>query len=138
MAGEDLKIDLEGSNYHEATLVFSAETGNYTLVRDGNPVGNDLPDFSDRVRVSSSGITIRSVNASDVGRYRLYDRKERLVSVIKMKLVGKFSLDICCREISPFFQVVFLCMTPVHLISLGMFQPPTQHSVNVLTYNLFH
>lgn len=87
VAGEDLGIDLEGSNYHEATLVFSGEAGNFTLVRDGNPVGNDLGDYSDRVKVSSSRITIAHVNTSDVGRYRLYDRKDRLVSVTKMKLV---------------------------------------------------
>lgn len=113
MAGEDLGIDLEGSNYHEATLVFSGETGNVTLVRDGNPVGNDLGDYSDRVKVSSSRITIAHVNTSDVGRYRLYDRKDRLVSVTKMKLIGKFFFqDIvahCFRDIFPLFP---LCAPP--------------------------
>lgn len=94
VAGEDLGIDLEGSNYHEATLVFFGDAVNFTLVQNGNPVGNDLPDYSGRVRVSSSRITISNVNTSDVGKYRLFDRKDRLVSVTKMKLIGKFSLNL--------------------------------------------
>ncbi|XP_063075361.1 wu:fc21g02 isoform X2 [Engraulis encrasicolus] len=89
VAGEDLYISLEGSNYHEATLVFSGESGNYTLVKDGAPVGNDLPDYSGRVKIINSRITITWVNSTDVGRYRLYDSRDRLVSVTKMTLVDE-------------------------------------------------
>ncbi|XP_041950329.1 uncharacterized protein wu:fc21g02 isoform X2 [Alosa alosa] len=87
VAGEDLTINLEGSNQHEATLQFTGDAGNFTLVRDGAEVGNDLADYVGRVKISSRGIIIKSVNVSDVGRYRLFDRRDRLVSVTRMILV---------------------------------------------------
>ncbi|XP_012692379.1 cleavage and polyadenylation specificity factor subunit 6 [Clupea harengus] len=87
VAGEDLNINLEGSNEHEATLVFTGEAANITLVRDGAAVGNDLADYAGRVKISSYAIIISYVNTSEVGRYRLFDRRDRLVSVTKMTLV---------------------------------------------------
>ena len=98
VAGEDLNINLEGSNEHEATLVFTGEAANITLVRDGAAVGNDLADYAGRVKISSYAIIISYVNTSEVGRYRLFDRRDRLVSVTKMTLVGKFRLSICFRD----------------------------------------
>ncbi|XP_062377219.1 wu:fc21g02 isoform X2 [Sardina pilchardus] len=89
VAGEDLSISLEGSNHHEATLQFTGEAGNFTLVRDGAPVGNDLGDYAGRVKISASGIIIKNVNTSDVGRYKLFDRRDRPVSVTRMTLVDK-------------------------------------------------
>ncbi|KAL2097348.1 hypothetical protein ACEWY4_006555 [Coilia grayii] len=89
VAGEDLHISLAGTNYHDITLQFSGEAGNFTLVRDGAPVGNDLPDYAGRVKISSSGINIYNVNTSDVGRYRLYDNRDRLVCITKMNLVDE-------------------------------------------------
>lgn len=84
--GESLSIPLDGIRAEEASLSFSGEGGNFTLVRDGARVSQDLPDYFDRVRTHSRTIEILAVNVSDVGRYRLTDRKDRLVSVTKMDL----------------------------------------------------
>uniref|UniRef100_A0A8C6TP87 Immunoglobulin V-set domain-containing protein n=1 Tax=Neogobius melanostomus TaxID=47308 RepID=A0A8C6TP87_9GOBI len=89
VAGETLSISLEGIREEEASLSFSGEYGNVTLVRRGSRVSQDLPDYFDRVRTHFNSISIIGVNVSDVGHYRLTDRKDRLVSVTRMDLTDR-------------------------------------------------
>ncbi|XP_061580412.1 wu:fc21g02 [Cololabis saira] len=86
IAGESLYIQLEGLEYTHAELSFSGPAGNFTLVRDGAPVAQDLPEYWDRVKVHSSNIEIVHVNTSDEGRYILKDNKNRVVSLTRMDL----------------------------------------------------
>ncbi|KAA8594446.1 hypothetical protein FQN60_011581, partial [Etheostoma spectabile] len=86
IAGESLDISLEGIDLADAVLSFSGEAANVTLVRDGAPVSQDLPDYWDRVKTHSMNIEIRNVNTSDVGRYTLRDRRNRVVSITRMDL----------------------------------------------------
>lgn len=88
--GDALSVSLEGIREDHATLTFSGEYGNVTLVRDGARVSQDLPDYFDRVRVRAKTIEILKVNFSDVGRYRLFDNKDRLVSVTRMDLTDHY------------------------------------------------
>ncbi|XP_042340261.1 formin-A isoform X2 [Plectropomus leopardus] len=86
VAGESLSISLEGIDLADAKLLFSKETANITLVRDGARVSQDLPDYWDRVQTHSMSIEIRNVNFSDEGHYTLKDRRDRIVSVTRMDL----------------------------------------------------
>ncbi|XP_029989212.1 uncharacterized protein LOC115418832 [Sphaeramia orbicularis] len=86
IAGESLYVSLEGIGEMDATLRFSGEHANQTLVRDGALVSQDIPDYWDRLRIHTKNIEIRNVNYTDVGRYYLYDRKNRLVSITRMDL----------------------------------------------------
>ncbi|XP_047435508.1 DNA-directed RNA polymerase II subunit RPB1 [Mugil cephalus] len=87
LAGESLYISLEGVNMADASLSFSGQSANVTLVRDGARVSQDLPDYWDRVQTHSSNIEIRHVNFTDEGRYTLTDRRDRVVSITKMDLI---------------------------------------------------
>ncbi|KAK7930081.1 hypothetical protein WMY93_006476 [Mugilogobius chulae] len=89
VAGRSLYVSLEGIRQEDATLKFSGESANVTLVRDGALVSQELPDYFDRVRFSSRNIEIVSVNVSDVGHYHLFDRKGRLVSMTRLDLTDK-------------------------------------------------
>ncbi|XP_072239778.1 uncharacterized protein [Leuresthes tenuis] len=84
--GESLYISLEGIDLADALLSFSGGNANVTLVRDGAPVSQDLPDYWDRVQTHFKNIEIRHVNYSDEGHYTLRDRRERVVSVTRMDL----------------------------------------------------
>ncbi|KAF7652413.1 hypothetical protein LDENG_00097220 [Lucifuga dentata] len=84
--GESLYVSLEGIELADATLLFSGEAINVTLVSDGAQVSQDLPDYWDRVRTHNLNIEILNVNTSDVGRYILKNRMDRVVSVIRMDL----------------------------------------------------
>ncbi|TKS69359.1 hypothetical protein D9C73_003423 [Collichthys lucidus] len=86
IAGENLKINLDGIKLGDATLQFSGEAGNFTLVRDGARVSQDLPDYFDRVVTQHNSIIIKHVNYTDIGRYTVKDRKDRVVSVTRMDL----------------------------------------------------
>ncbi|KAF3687066.1 hypothetical protein EXN66_Car002738 [Channa argus] len=86
IAGESLYISLEGIDLGSAFLSFSGEAGNFTLIRDGSPVSQDLSNYWDRVQTHSMNIEIKNVNYSDVGHYTLKDRKDRVVSVTRMDL----------------------------------------------------
>uniref|UniRef100_A0A8C3G8U2 Uncharacterized protein n=1 Tax=Cyclopterus lumpus TaxID=8103 RepID=A0A8C3G8U2_CYCLU len=86
VAGENLYVQLEGIDLSDATLFFSGEFGNVTLVHDGARLSQDLPNYWDRVQTHSMKIEIRNVNFSDVGHYTLKDRKDRVVSVTRMDL----------------------------------------------------
>ncbi|CAK6976119.1 formin-A isoform X1 [Scomber scombrus] len=86
VAGESLYISLEGSDLADANLFFSGEAGNFTLVRDGARVSQDLADYYDRVFTHSMNIEIKHVNISDQGRYILKDRRFREVSITRMDL----------------------------------------------------
>lgn len=87
VAGQSLTISLEGIDLADATLSFSsAAAGNFTLVRDGARVSQDLPDYWDRVQTHASNIEIRNVNYSDEGHYTLRDRRDRVVSITRMDL----------------------------------------------------
>ncbi|KAF3851755.1 hypothetical protein F7725_005110 [Dissostichus mawsoni] len=86
VAGESLIISLEGIDLAEAGLSFSGEAANVTLVRDGAPVSQDLPNYWDRVQTHSINIEIRNVNYSDEGHYTLRDRRDRMVSITRMDL----------------------------------------------------
>ena len=90
MAGQSLYISLEGIQLDHATLSFSGESANVTLVRDGSPVSRDLLDYYDRVKTHSTKIEITNVNTSDVGYYTLKDHRDRVVSVNRMELTGRF------------------------------------------------
>ncbi|XP_071370421.1 uncharacterized protein, partial [Centroberyx affinis] len=83
--GETLYISLEGLDLADAHLFFSGEA-NVTLVHDGAPVSQDIPDYWDRVKTHSMNIEIKDVNTSDVGRYTLMDRRNRVVSITRMDL----------------------------------------------------
>ncbi|XP_072319143.1 uncharacterized protein [Eucyclogobius newberryi] len=87
--GRALHIQLEGLRQEDATLTFSGDSANVTLVRDGAVVSQDLFEYFDRVRLTQKSIEIISVNVSDVGRYHLNDRKGRLVSVTRLDLSDK-------------------------------------------------
>ncbi|XP_019939434.2 uncharacterized protein [Paralichthys olivaceus] len=89
VAGDSLYVSLEGIDLADAGLVFSGEGANVTLVRDGAPVSQDLPDYWDRVQTHSLNIEIKHVNYSDQGQYSLMDRKGRLVSVTRMDLTDR-------------------------------------------------
>ncbi|KAL1023602.1 hypothetical protein UPYG_G00043370 [Umbra pygmaea] len=89
VAGEELSISLAGLNKVDAHLSFSGAYANVTLVYDGAVVAQDISTYWDRVTVGSNNINIRNVNTSDVGSYTLKDRRDRIVSVVKMELVDK-------------------------------------------------
>uniref|UniRef100_A0AAQ6ALB7 Immunoglobulin subtype domain-containing protein n=3 Tax=Amphiprion ocellaris TaxID=80972 RepID=A0AAQ6ALB7_AMPOC len=89
VAGESLYISLEGIDLADALLSFSSGEANFTLVRDGAPVSQDLPDYWDRVRTHSMNIEIKHVNYSDEGRYTLRDRRDRMVSITRMDLTDR-------------------------------------------------
>ncbi|XP_027139514.1 uncharacterized protein wu:fc21g02 isoform X2 [Larimichthys crocea] len=86
IAGENLYINLDGIDLADATLQFSGEAGNFTLVHDGARVSQDLPDYFDRVVTQRTSIMIKHVNYTDMGRYTVKDRKDRVVSVTRMDL----------------------------------------------------
>ncbi|KAI4832628.1 hypothetical protein KUCAC02_015590 [Chaenocephalus aceratus] len=86
VAGGSLLISLEGIDLADAGLSFSGQAANVTLVRDGAPVSQDLPNYWDRVQTHSINIEIRNVNYSDEGHYTLRDRRDRMVSITRMDL----------------------------------------------------
>ncbi|KAM6941644.1 uncharacterized protein PEZ65_003650 [Lycodopsis pacificus] len=88
VAGQSLYIQLEGIDLSDASLSFSGENVNVTLVHDGARVSQDLPNYWDRVKTQSTKIEITNMNYSDVGHYTLIDRRDRVVSVTRMDLTG--------------------------------------------------
>ncbi|XP_042573045.1 uncharacterized protein wu:fc21g02 isoform X2 [Cyprinus carpio] len=89
IAGETLSISLAGLKQGDATLHFYSNYSSVTLVENGVPVGRNLPDYLNRLKVNSETIQILNVNASDLGRYELTDLKGRLVSNNTMILVDQ-------------------------------------------------
>ncbi|KAM9770067.1 uncharacterized protein ACNS7B_007562 [Menidia menidia] len=108
VAGESLHISLEGIDLADATLSFSGPDANVTLVRDGAPVSQDLTDYWGRVETHFRNIEIRHVNLSDVGRYTLKDRKDRVVSITKMDLIDHREAP----ELSPLLVLLTLLGIP--------------------------
>lgn len=94
MAGETLSITLTGLLNNHATLRFSSQDYNITLVERGFPVGNSHPDYMGRIKLTSSSIELLNVNVSDVGNYILSDHLNRKVKIIYMNLIGEFLLGI--------------------------------------------
>lgn len=90
VAGETFKITLGDLRRNDATLHFSNEDFNLTLVKHGSPVGNSHPDYLGRIRVTDYNIEVLNVNVSDVGNYTLTDRLNRTAKLIFMNLVGEF------------------------------------------------
>ncbi|XP_074540045.1 uncharacterized protein LOC141801049 [Halichoeres trimaculatus] len=86
VAGETLRISLEGLDLADSFLSFSGNAANVTLVREGARVSQDIPEYWDRVLTHSTTIEIRNVNVSDEGRYELKDRRDRMVSITRMDL----------------------------------------------------
>ncbi|XP_076003944.1 uncharacterized protein LOC142996764 [Genypterus blacodes] len=84
--GKSLVISLEGIELSDASLSFTGEAVNVTLVRDGARVSQDILDYYDRVQIHNTNIEILHVNVSDVGRYTLKDRRDRVVSTTRMDL----------------------------------------------------
>lgn len=84
--GESLSVSLEGIELADATLLFSGDVANVTLVKHGSPVSQDIPEYWDRVKPRVQSIDIQNVNTSDVGRYTLIDQRNRVVSVTRMDL----------------------------------------------------
>lgn len=99
MAGETLNIYLSGIATNDATLHFSNEDYNLTLVKRGLVVGNSHPDFMGRIKITSGIISVLSVNVSDVGNYTLSDGLNRKAKIIYMRLVGEFLLGISVKLI---------------------------------------
>ncbi|KAM9476569.1 uncharacterized protein Hap1MRO34_009644 isoform 1-T4 [Clarias gariepinus] len=89
VAGETFKITLGDLRRNDATLHFSNEDFNLTLVKHGSPVGNSHPDYLGRIRVTDYNIEVLNVNVSDVGNYTLTDRLNRTAKLIFMNLVDK-------------------------------------------------
>ncbi|XP_060728942.1 DNA-directed RNA polymerase II subunit RPB1-like isoform X1 [Tachysurus vachellii] len=87
VAGESLNIYLGGLPTVDATLRFSNQDLNLTLVERGSAVGNFHPDYMGRIKVTSSNIQLLNVNVSDVGSYTLSDRLNRKIKIISMNLV---------------------------------------------------
>ncbi|GAA6096448.1 DNA-directed RNA polymerase II subunit RPB1-like isoform X3 [Tachysurus ichikawai] len=87
VAGESLNIYLGGLPTVDATLHFSNQDLNLTLVERGAPVGNFHPEYMGRIKVTSSNIQLLNVNVSDVGSYTLSDRLNRKIRIISMNLV---------------------------------------------------
>ncbi|XP_008316026.1 uncharacterized protein LOC103384322 [Cynoglossus semilaevis] len=86
MLDESFYISMEGIQLYEATLVYTGEDGNVTLVRDGMIQQGNLINFGGQVKTHSySGIEITLTNTSQ-GLYTLRDRKGRVVSITKMEL----------------------------------------------------
>ncbi|KAG8014996.1 hypothetical protein GBF38_022227 [Nibea albiflora] len=86
IAGENLRIYLQGIDLADATLYFSGEAGNFTLVRDGARVSQDLPDYFDRVVTQHDRIIIKHVNYTDEGHYTVRNRRDKEVSITRMDL----------------------------------------------------
>lgn len=57
-------------------------------MHDGARISQDLPDYFDRVVTQRTSIMIKHVNYTDMGRYTVKDRKDRVVSVTRMDLTG--------------------------------------------------
>lgn len=94
MVGQTFKIPLTGLVRNDATLHFSNQDFNLTLVDHGSPVGNSHPEYMGRIQVNPNSIELLNVNVSDVGNYTLRDHLNRRVMVYAMYLVGKFLLGI--------------------------------------------
>lgn len=110
MAGEDLYISLEGIDLADAQLSFSGADANVTLVHDGAVVAQDHLDYWNRVKTYSTKITIENVNTTDVGYYTLRDRRDRVVSIIRMELTGGGVCGgVCVRRVR--VCVLFCCVT---------------------------
>ncbi|XP_060782370.1 wu:fc21g02 isoform X2 [Neoarius graeffei] len=93
VAGENLRIDLSGLSKNDATLHFSSQYYNLTLVERGSPVGNLHAEYLGRITLTSTGIDILNVNVSDVGNYTLTDRLNRKVKIISMVLVDHHGVN---------------------------------------------
>lgn len=89
VAGEKFRIPLGGLLRNYATLNFSNQDFNFTLVSHGSPLGNLHPEYLGRIQVTSSSIELLNVNVSDVGNYTLSDRLNRKVGIISMNLAGE-------------------------------------------------
>lgn len=106
VAGQTFKIPLAGLVKNDATLHFSNQDFNLTLVDHGSPVGNSHPEYMGRIQVTPNSIELHSVNVSDVGNYTLRDRLNRRAVVYAMYLSGMFLLGILillCKYV--FFQI---------------------------------
>lgn len=86
------RIPLAGLEGNDATLHFSNQDFNLTLVKHGSPVGNSQPEYMGRIHVTSNSIELLNVNVSDAGKYTLGDHLNRKVKIIFMKVVGEFLL----------------------------------------------
>lgn len=112
MAGETFRIPLGQLVKNDATLHFSNEDFNLTLVDHGSPVGNLHPDYMGRIQVTSNSIEVLNVNVSDVGNYTLSDRLNRKVKIISMYLVGEFPPEIFINFICIFLEYSNLYRIP--------------------------
>lgn len=92
MAGEMFRISLAGLEGNDATLKFSNQDFNLTLVKHGLPVGNSQPEYMGRIQLTGTSIELLNVNVSDAGEYTLGDHLNRKVKIIFMKVVGEFLL----------------------------------------------
>ncbi|KAL7889666.1 hypothetical protein AOLI_G00019240 [Acnodon oligacanthus] len=84
VAGATLSISLDGLEKDKASLRFSNQDKNLMLVQRGTPVWN-LPE-RERIKVTSSSVSVLRVNDSDVGQYTLFDLQGRQAKVIILKI----------------------------------------------------
>ncbi|XP_036430240.1 uncharacterized protein LOC118810525 [Colossoma macropomum] len=84
VAGATLSISLDGLEKDKASLRFSNIDKNLTLVQRGTPVWDLLE--RERIKVTSSSISVLRVNDSDVGQYTLFDLQGRQTKVITLKI----------------------------------------------------
>lgn len=107
VAGETLRIYLDGIRKDEASLWFSREGENLMLVNRGSSL-RDRPDYNGRVKVGSSSIEVLNVNVTDEGNYTLFDGKNRKAVTIRM-----FIVDHHPPNHSPFMALLLLLGIPV-------------------------
>uniref|UniRef100_A0A6Q2ZGS2 Uncharacterized protein n=2 Tax=Esox lucius TaxID=8010 RepID=A0A6Q2ZGS2_ESOLU len=130
VAGEDLSISLAGIAKEDAHLFFSGAEANVTLVQHGAVVAQDLPAYWNRVKTFSDKIRIQNVNTSDVGTYRLTDRKNRVISIVKMELTDKHEY-----EGNPLMALLLLLGIPAGICCCcrkKIFQKKAQHTTTVI------
>ncbi|XP_072533308.1 uncharacterized protein [Salminus brasiliensis] len=99
--GQTLTISLSGLSKEEAGLRFSKKD----VMLQGSPV----PDYSKRMKVTSSSVQLLNVQVSDEGSYTLLDRKSREVKVITLKVT-----DPCASKIT---EVPYGHPLNIHLLS---------------------
>ncbi|XP_072533181.1 uncharacterized protein [Salminus brasiliensis] len=84
--GQTLTIPLDVIKKNEASLRFSSDGVDLTLVTRGSPVFN-LRDFSKRINVTSSSIQVSNIQVADMGNYKILDVKGRVAKITTLKVI---------------------------------------------------
>uniref|UniRef100_A0A8B9KJ42 Uncharacterized protein n=1 Tax=Astyanax mexicanus TaxID=7994 RepID=A0A8B9KJ42_ASTMX len=106
--GDSCSISLNGVEKEKASLRFSNENVSLMLVVRGSPVTN-LPDYADRIKVTSSSIQLLNFNVSDEGNYTLYEGQDRKAVTTRLY----FSEPHDGIDASPLLSLLLLLGIPV-------------------------